>query len=334
MDKFIDFLQDERYRNKTYDAVQQVRIADIVIKNLESEEALELLQHETRNTQKLLNNIGEHIFVFEVFHRSSKEFPNKYINRVNNNDMITGKKIQDLIPYFKTLKKKYVNVSDVEDIHNTIYKNTIEGERLDPTDIKVSEYLWFNTSIAIPILKRSFTKLIKTKDGRTFVIGSGFNIDPKEEEKKVLEEQRKRTLLTIFAIYIVIWIIIIRLLKLELIPSIISTILVLTFITIQSTNVEGPESEVELYNHLRTVSISIGAVTLALSIIYFDQATRIVKLLFISLVIVAITLIINFRELNTKTLTRLNTIILSLISIAVSCIITSAMIYISLKIKE
>jgi hypothetical protein len=333
MNTFVEILEDKKYRNETYDAVQHVRIAEKAFKNLPTEDAIRLLQDETRNTKRLINNIGEHIFVFEVFPTSSKEFPRNYKLLVTIQDGIYNKKLEDAKPFFETIKQKYLNVTDLFDIFEGIYNSNIKTPPIEPIGLHVHEYKWFNPNISIPIFKRSFSKIIE-KDGRTFVIGSGFNIDPKEEEKKLLKEERNKTLLNIFAIYIIIWIIIIRFLKLELIPSIISTILVLTFITIQSTNVEGPASEVELYNNLRSVSIGIGAVTLALAIIYFDQRPRIVKLLFISLVIVAITLIINFREVNTKTLVRLNTIILSLISIAVSCIITSAMIYISLKIKQ
>jgi len=333
MNTFVELLENEKYRNITYDAVQQVRIADEAFKNLPTEEAIRFLQDETRNTKRLINNIGEFIFVFEVFPTSSKKFPRNYKLLVHIEDGQYNKTLVDAKPFYETLKQKYSKVSDLIDIFEGIYNSNIKNPPIEPIGMNVHEYNWFNPNIPVPILKRSFSKIIE-KDGRTFVIGSGFNIDPSVEEQILLKKQTQRTLLSIYATYLILWFIIVKVLNIESRFAILSTILVLTFITIQSTNVEGPGSEVDHYNNLRSSSIAIGAVTLGLAFIYFDQPRRIVKLLFIALVFVCIILLVNFRELKTNILTNLNTFIISFLAISVSSIITSAMIFISLKIKE
>jgi hypothetical protein len=329
MDNMVNII--EEYRDQSLDAIQLVKIADEVINSVPLNEALSMIQNDTRNTNKLKTPDGEYLFIWEVFPTTSKENPRAYRSVVHVNDNLYNKTAQDALPYYETLRQNFRSVTNITDILDGIY-NSIKGTPIiEPTKTHVYEYPWFDPKTSAPILKRSFS-MLKEKDGRTFIIGSGFNVQQKKEEMDKIESQKKRLVLTLIVGYFISWFVLSWFVGFNRSPTLAIGVVISIVLYIQTSPVEGPKSEIDLYNSVRSTAIGIGAISLALALLLSNNHDkRLVRFIFIALFLISIVLIINVREVETERLVQFNTAIVGIIGLSISCIIGAIIIYLQTK---
>jgi len=313
--KQIDVQSD--FKNETYDAIALSSLAYHFLKNASDfERAIAELQYQTIQTKHLvLNKTKEYLFLFEVFPSPEdleKPIPDKIINsfaKVHNNQNIVGKSTilgQKSIDEINSKVKLKINLPLlVSDMWRSIHFN-LNPKAVDCLNIPnyiFFEYDWFDP-ISYDIIKKRSVIFPFERDGRYFILGSGFTIS--KTEKKITLDIYYKTSVVLFPIIVFIlyyFILKNKLNNIGLVCYFIVSIICYKLIYANLTEPGTYEKELSDKKDQATIALGIAGIALGLSIasnqMTFnnrDNKELFIKVLMIAFMIFIFTLLVNTSQ--------------------------------------
>lgn len=213
-DNWNIFLKNfKEYPKKTLDSIGLMITAVNILYGAKTiDEGLQALNYYTIYKPILLTNKGDYVYVLEF---SKNEFTKENTiiirNHIDpyliNKTSVIGESVLDKIN-LKTLQK-----IDLTSLNNTLVKNGQKIYNKDCIDeitkyFNYSQYDFYDPTNFNIILKRGYGVQIE-KEGRKFLIGSGFNLDEKPKIIVINEKNLKFNRLIVFTISVTIWTVIV-----------------------------------------------------------------------------------------------------------------------------
>lgn len=338
----IEFISKEKYKALT--SISLLNFAVYLMKELDDvDQSLRILLDETINTKRLITPYKDYIFVHEIFpndiSRVNKESYNYFfLTRVHNySDFInkTNSQIQDIIN--KLSEKTNIKVDIVKIIMNLWDLQFDNICKLDDihNNLDIFKYIWYDV-INLDIVNKVSASIVLEKNGRYFVIGTGFT------EDVIKKEIDFTNLFFIFFINLFI-IFLIYFIQNQYISSNFYIFLYFLFCIISSLFMlysfkpaGSYDREIEEKKILNNINIGIAATSFSLIFssiyLYFSNKTIknvYVRSILISLTIVIIALMVQPFDKNGENVSNLKKIQLYILNISLYFIIFAIIMFLN-----
>lgn len=299
-------------QQKLLEAAFSVSFATKIVNTLPFDDAVELLRSEVAKGGVLPNNEDEPLFAYEVVRTGRAASPYGFFSLASP---FVALPQQGHPNRLEVLAGQYdIQASETQRLQGFL-EALATDPKIEPEGFVVHDYRGYDSARLEPVPKRAVLNLVE-KEGRTLLVGSGYRV--------ASQSAPSLHLLLIVGSYLFAWAAISYLFlrgESYTTPVIIGSVGVV-LLCLQYSSARTVKGEVTLSEALRSTSVAIAAASLGISIFLRKSLRKtVVVLALFGFFLALFPLILSGVSFGPGTLANVNSVIVVLLALSVSCIV-------------